>query len=96
VLLFPSWASFDPGQARGIEALGQRLLTLAGTLFVFFFALLPATLFGGAVAAIFWRMLNFAALPIASAVAAAVIAFELQLSIRWLGRVFDRFDVTAP
>jgi len=96
VLLFPSWASFDPGQARGIEALGQRLLTLAGTLFVFFFALLPATVFGGAVAALFWRMLHFAALPIASAVAAAVITFELKLSIQWLGRVFDRFDVTAP
>lgn len=96
VLLFPSWASFDPGQARGIEALGQRLLTLAGTLFVFFFALLPATLFGAAVAALLWRALHFSALPIASAVAAAVIAFELSLSIRWLGRVFDRFDLTAP
>ncbi len=96
VLLFPSWASFDPGQARGIEALGQRLLTLAGTLFVFFFALLPATVFGGAAAALLWRMLHFAALPFASAVAVAVIAFELRLSIQWLGRVFDRFDVTAP
>jgi ABC-2 type transport system permease protein len=96
VLLFPSWASFEPGQARGIEALGQRLLTLAGTLIVFFFAVLPAAVLGGIVAWVLWKSLHFAALPLASAAAAAVIAFELQLAIRGLGALFDRFDLTAP
>ena len=95
VLLFPSWASFDPGQARGIEALGQRLLTLAGTLLVFVFALLPAAILGMVAGALLWRALHFAAVPLASAAATAVIALELRLAIRWLGTVFDRFDVTA-
>ncbi len=96
VLLFPAWVSFDPGQARGIEALGQRLLTVAGTLIVFFFVLLPAAIFGGIVGLVLRSALHYGALPLASAVATAVIAIELQLAIRWLGTVFDRFDLTAP
>jgi hypothetical protein len=96
VLLFPAWASSDPAQARGIEALGQRLLTLAGSLIVFFFALLPAAMIGSLVALLLWKMLHFAALPLASAAATVVIAVELKLALRWLGTVFDRFDLTAP
>jgi hypothetical protein len=96
VLLFPSWVSVDPRQARGIEALGQRLLTLAGSLVVLFFALLPAGIVGGVVAVALWAPLHFAVFPLAGAAATAVIGFELRLAVRWLGAVFDRFDLTAP
>ena len=96
VLLFPAWVAFDPGHARGIEALGQRLLTVAGTLVVFFFVLLPSVIVGGIVGVVLRSALHYGALLVASALATGLIAVELLLAIRWLGAVFDRFDVTAP
>jgi ABC-2 type transport system permease protein len=96
VLVFPAWVSLEPGQARGIEAIGQRLLTLAGGLLLLLVSLAPASLAGGIAVLILWKTLHVFALPVGSAVAAGLIAVQLHLAIGWLGRVFERFDVSAP
>jgi hypothetical protein len=96
VLLFPGW--FQPGKegAHGIEATGQRLIFLLGSLLAFFVALIPAAI---AFAVVFFLLkLVFSlllALPIAAVAAAAVLAIEAGLGMRLLGWLFERFDVCA-
>jgi hypothetical protein len=96
VLLFPGW--FQPGKegAHGIEATGQRLIFLLGSLLVFIIALIPA----GVVFTLAFVLLQLAfgillALPIASIAAAVVLAVEAGLGMRLLGWLFERFDVCA-
>jgi hypothetical protein len=44
VLLFPAWMQTGPGRASGIDVLGQRILFVAGLVFVVMAALLPAAI----------------------------------------------------
>jgi len=94
VLLFPGWVGGTETPQRGIEAMGQRLLTLAGSLVVVAFGLVPAGVVGAVVAAISWSPLGPFAVPLASAVAALVVAAEIHLVLGLLGRAFERFDLT--
>lgn len=96
VLLFPGWMTVDPNAPRGVEALGQRLLTVAGGLIAMFVGVLPALVCGAVVWAILWKGMGLFAVPFASFAAAGVIGTELYLAIRWVGTLFDRFDVTLP
>ncbi len=91
-LLFPSWVETGSGPPRGIEAIGQRLLTLVGTLFAAGVALVPATIAGGLVTGLLHRALGGAALPVGALAGTAVVALEARLALRGLGRAFERFD----
>jgi Putative ABC exporter len=96
VLLFPGWFQAGKEGAHGIEATGQRLIFMLGSLLVFIIALIPA----GIVFALAFVLLQLAfglllALPIASIAAAAVLAIEAGLGMRLLGWLFERFDVCA-
>lgn len=96
-LLFPAWIVSDPSAPRGVEALGQRLLTLAGTLVALAVFAVPAGIVGllAYIPLAFWAELRLAALPFAAAAGAAVILFEVHVATFAMGRLFDRFDVTA-
>jgi hypothetical protein len=96
VLLFPGWFQAGKEGAHGIEATGQRLIFLLGSLLVFIIALIPA----GIVFTVAFVLLQLAfglllALPIASIAAAVVLAIEAGLGMRLLGWLFERFDVCA-
>jgi len=96
VLLFPGWFQAGKEGAHGIEATGQRLIFLLGSLLVFIVALVPAAI----VFAIAFFLLQLAlgllfALPIAFVAAAVVLAIEAGLGMRLLGWLFERFDVCA-
>jgi hypothetical protein len=96
VLLFPGWFQAGKEGAHGIEATGQRLIFLLGSLLVFIIALVPAAIVF--TIAFFLLKLVFSillALPVASVAAAAVLAMEAALGMRLLGWLFDRFDVCA-
>ncbi len=96
VVLFPAWLPPEGERVRGIEALGQRLLTLAGTLVVLLVGMLPAAIVSGLVALVLDRLLGFGvwALPFAGLVAAAVLGGEVALGVVGLGHAFDRLDVS--
>ncbi|WP_257449405.1 putative ABC exporter domain-containing protein [Archangium lipolyticum] len=96
VVLFPAWLPPEGERVRGIEALGQRLLTLAGTLVVLLVGMLPAAIVAGLVALVLDRFLGFGAwaLPFAGFVAAAVLVGEVALGVMGLGHAFDRLDVS--
>jgi hypothetical protein len=91
-LLFPGWVRLGSAQ-RGVEALGQNLLSTTGALVVLAFVLaLPAA------AALIVAELTRPALgpwwtiPVAAAVGAAATLVELGPMLTWLGRVFERTD----
>ncbi len=97
VVLFPAWLPPEGERVRGLEALGQRLLTLAGTLVVVLLGLLPAALLAATVGFGLEHFLGLGvwALPFAGLVAAAVLGGEVALGVVGLGRAFDRLDVSG-
>jgi ABC-2 type transport system permease protein len=92
-LLFPAWVAAGVQGPRGIEAMGQRLLTLFGTLLAVAVALVPAALAAGGTFLLLGPRLGALALPVASCVGAAVVAVESALALDGLGRLFDRADL---
>lgn len=92
VLLFPGWVQLGREHQRGVEAMGQRLISsIASTLFLAL-ATFPAALFFSAVYAAGERALGDFTVPLAFLIAAAALVAEAAAGVLWLGRVFDRFD----
>ncbi|MBU8899168.1 putative ABC exporter domain-containing protein [Corallococcus sp. M34] len=94
VVLLPAWVPVGMERARGIEALGQRLLTLAGTLVVTLVGLVPAAFVALVVGYPLFDRFGAWAFSVAGVVAAGVLAGEVALGIRWLGRVFQSLDLS--
>jgi ABC-2 type transport system permease protein len=95
VVLFPAWLPADGERARGIEALGQRLLTLAGAVVVLMGGLLPAAIVASLVGFALYGWLGVWALPCAGLTAGVGLAIEVALGVMVLGRAFDRMDVSS-
>jgi hypothetical protein len=96
VLLFPAWFQMGTEGPRGIEATGQRLISMLGQLVVFALALIPAAIVFTVVLILIKLAIGAAvAMPIASLAAAAVLALEAFFGVKLLGGVFQRFDLSA-
>ena len=93
-LLFPTWVR-PAGGPRGVEAMGQNLLS-TGLAIVFAGGLLALP---GAVSALLawglWPMLGPWALAPAATLLTAAATLELRPVHAWLGRVFERTDPSA-
>jgi hypothetical protein len=96
VLLFPSWIQVGKDAPRGIEATGQRLIFMLGQLLVFAVALIPAAIVFAIVFFLFKLAVGqIVAVPLASGAAAIVLAGEAGLGVMLLGRLFEKFDLSA-
>lgn len=95
VVLFPSWLPADGERARGIEALGQRLLSLVGALVVLVGGLLPAAIVALLVGFALAGLLGIWAVPFAGLTAAAGLFVEVAVGVAALGKAFDRMDVSS-
>jgi len=96
VLLFPAWFQSGKDAPQGIEATGQRIISVLGQLIVFVLALIPAVLTFSLVFFVMKVLLTVTvAIPFASVAAALILAGEASLGLLLLGRVFDRLDVSA-
>jgi hypothetical protein len=94
VLLFPAWVG-RPRGGGGVEVMGQRLIFFGGYVLVLAVSLLPASIVGAIVAApVYWAAGPMAALPVFGVVAAAVLAAEFTIAVRWLGRRIERYDLS--
>jgi ABC-2 type transport system permease protein len=96
-LVFPSLLVDDEESApRGVEAAGTRLLNLGATLLLLLLGFLPGGLLGvtvGAVARLLgWGLFSY---TLACAAAAAVLAVEVALALRFMGRGLERLDPTT-
>jgi len=95
-LLFPAWMQTGRQHVGGIEVMGQRLIFMLGSVLVFGFALVPAAVLFGLVFFFVKIFLGeMLAAPIGATVAAAVLAAEAALAVGWMGRLFERFDLSA-
>ncbi|AHG87773.1 hypothetical protein J421_0236 [Gemmatirosa kalamazoonensis] len=90
-LLFPGWVRLGAG-ARGVEAMGQSILSVAASFAILCLLLaLPAALATGVVWALrgTWSIWTFAPAALLGTVA---VAAELLPLLSWLGRVFERTE----
>jgi hypothetical protein len=97
VLYFPAWLSLSTQHGAGIEKVGQRLIFFVGYLVVLIGALLPAAGFGAIPFLLVWLYSDQLALAIAlgSIGACAVLFGEFAFAVWWLGRRFERFDLSV-
>ena len=96
VLLFPGWFQVGKDAPQGIEATGQRLIFMLGQLVVFVVALAPAAVLF-AITYFVGRMLigPWLPVPIAALAAGLVLGAEAWIGMLWLGKLFEKFDVSA-
>jgi len=94
-VLFPGWVAIGASRARGIDAMGQRLLMLAGILFALVVSLVPGVVAAGAVAFLAYQLTGAILILLPAVVVALVAAGECWLAIEGLGRVLDRTDPSA-
>jgi ABC-2 type transport system permease protein len=96
VLLFPGWFLAGPDRPHGIEATGQALIFLLGQVLVFMLAVLPAVI---AFVAVFLPLSylgqQLIAIPLASVASTIALGVEVAIAIFVLGRIFERFDLSA-
>jgi ABC-2 type transport system permease protein len=96
VVLFPAWLPQGAGRGSGIDVLGQRIFFLAGLFLATAGALLPAAI---SAAAMFFSTLWIVGAPVAAALGAvaalAVLCVEIGLAVAFIGRRFERFDLSA-
>jgi hypothetical protein len=95
-VLFPAWAIRSKDEPRGFVAMGQRLVTLAGNLFVLAVALVPAAI---VFLPSFWIAHRFfsgnpAFVAVATMPAVAVLLAEVWMGIKALGVQFEQLDIT--
>jgi ABC-2 type transport system permease protein len=94
-LLFPDWMAAFRERRRGFDAIGQRLLTLAGSVIVLAVGALPAAIVSGGLLWLLWSPLEWAAAPIAAAVATGALLIEVGIGAALLGKLFEAHDVSA-
>jgi hypothetical protein len=97
-ILFPAWVTVGASRARGVDAMGQRLLMMAGVVLVLVLSLLPALVVAGLAGyalQLLWPADSPVVILSASIIATTVVLAECWIVIEGLGRVLDRTDVTA-
>jgi ABC-2 type transport system permease protein len=95
-VLFPAWAMRSKDEPRGFVMMGQRLVTLAGNLFVLGVALIPAAIVFLPSLWIGFKFFagNPAFVAVATMPAVAVLLAEVWLGIKALGAQFEQLDIT--
>jgi hypothetical protein len=94
-LMFPAWVPLGNQRPRGVDAMGQRLITLGGTWLILIVMVLPGAITGGLIWLAVRLLLGMAALVPAAAVCAVIVGIEVLLATEALGPVYERLDVTA-
>jgi hypothetical protein len=94
-VMFPAWVAVNTSRARGIDAMGQRLLMMAGLLLALVLSLLPGVLVAAAFAFAAYVMTGVIFVILPAIIVAGVILVECALATDWLGRVLERTDVGA-
>jgi ABC-2 type transport system permease protein len=96
-VIFPAWTqSAGDRTERGIEVLGQRIIFVAGQLFITTVAVVPAALSATLVFLVTqWLVGPVAAAALAVVAVFALLCAEAWFGVRWLGARFEHFDLSA-
>ena len=97
-IMLPAWMATSHGQSRGIDAMGHRLLMLAGVVLALVLALLPAGIAAGMVAFAVHAVAptaEMALVVLPPLAGAAIVLAECWVAMIALGYLFERTDVSA-
>jgi hypothetical protein len=100
-ILFPAWAAVGASRARGIDAIGQRLIMAGAIVLTLTIAVLPAAMIGAPAALAMTALIRNSAAsyalvpPVVGLLMSVVVLAECWIAIGLLGAVFDRTDATA-
>jgi ABC-2 type transport system permease protein len=94
-VLFPAWVVAGASRSRGVDAMGQRLLMMAGILLSLVVSVLPGAVAAGLVMIVGYVLTNTILVVLPAFVMTLVVLAECALATEWLGRVLDRTDVSA-
>lgn len=94
-VLFPGWVPIGPNRPRGVDAAGQRLLLLLGNWVGLLIALVPGFLVIALLSVTLRRSVGPIVLPVGALVTTLAVCAEVWVATEWLGRVWDRLDVTS-
>jgi hypothetical protein len=94
-LLYPSWVRLGEQDAAGMEAVGQNMIVMVGTVLLLAVLAIPPVVAGAIVGAPLSMAIGAGAVP--AGLLAAIIAgsAEIVLLVLWLGRLYDRTDPVA-
>jgi hypothetical protein len=96
VLAFPAWLQSGRESPQGIEATGQRLIYALGQFLAFTLAVAPVAGVFAAVLFVSHLAVGLAvSLLLAASVATVLLALEAALGVMLVGRLFERFDLSA-
>jgi len=91
-ILLPGWIHLGPGRAAGIEALGQNVVSIIGSMIAHALLLIAPLAFSLPVIWIAHEWLGAWSYVPAAVVGAAIAAGELWVLVRWLGGVLAHTD----
>jgi ABC-2 type transport system permease protein len=94
-LFFPAWVPLGTQRSRGLDAMGQRLITLGGTWLALIVLALPATITGALVWFVLRYLIGAAAYVPAAAVAVVILIVEAVVATELLGPVYERLDALS-
>lgn len=94
-VLFPGWIPIGPNRPRGVDAAGQRLLLLIGNWLGLLLALIPGVIVVALLSFTLRRAMGPVVLPIGAFVTTLAVCAEVWVATEWLGRAWDRLDVTS-
>ena len=95
-LLYPSWLRIGEQNPGGMEAMGQNMMVMIGTVLLLLIAAIPPVIAGVLVGAPLTLLLGGTAAIAGAAAAVLVAAGQAALVVVWLGGLYDRTDpVTA-
>ena len=94
-VLFPAWVAVGASRSRGIDAMGQRMLLLAGMLLALVVSLVPGIVVAGMFAVAAYLVTGAVMVVAPALIVSVVVLAECWLAIEGLGRVLDRTDPSA-
>ena len=94
-IFFPAWVPTGRQQPRGVDAMGQRLIMMAGVVCSLLLFALPGAIAGGIVWFALRRLLGAAALVPATVLFTLIVLIEVVLATEWLAPAYDRLDLLS-
>jgi hypothetical protein len=94
-IAFPAWVPLgSQARARGIDAMGQRLILLVAILLSVSLLAVPGAIAAGVIWLIFYRIAGLVALVPMAIVFAAIVLTEVIVVTELLGPAYEGIDVT--
>jgi len=94
-VFFPAWVPQGDQRPRGLDAMGQRLIMLAGVILCVLVFFLPGALVAAILWFAFYRWIGVTIVPMAALVCAVIVGVEVLAATEMLGPAFERLDLMS-